>query len=228
MSENVGEIASFRWTERSEQAAVDVAQDTLSDAQIAAKAAVNPRTLDRWKAHPEFAARVEAHVATYRRIVRSRGIAIVENRVDALSERWRRLQRVIDARAQEMAGECAGGETGLLVRQVKFVKVLELQKATARRLAAGEIDEDDLSDEDFAPTRQVRPVLEYAVDTGLLAEVRHHEEQAAKELGQWVERTEVETRDTSALDALKRRLALAAGTGGVPEVPGEPEPSRGA
>ena len=219
--------ATFRWTERSEQAARDVAQDLLTDTQIAANAGITQRQLERWKSSAEFAARVEAHVATYRRIVRSRGIAIVENRVDALSDRWRRLQRVIDARAQEMAGECAGGETGLLVRQVKFVKVLELPKGTARRLSAGEIDEADLEDGDFVPTKQSRPVLEYAVDTGLLAEVRHHEEQAAKELGQWVERTEVETRDTSALDALKRRLALAAGTGGVPEVPGEPDGAGG-
>jgi hypothetical protein len=31
-------------------------------------------------------------------------------------------------------------------------------------------------------------VEEYAVDTGLLREMRAHEEQAARELGQWVER----------------------------------------
>lgn len=190
MKQNVTGSEPFAWNTKREQAAEDLARDSDSDEQIAQRAGVARTTLHRWKAHPEFAARVEAHVATYRRIVRSRGIAIVENRVDALSERWRRLQRVIDARAQEMAGECAGGETGLLVRQVKFVKVLEVPKGIARRLADGEIDEADLEDADFVPTRQSRPVLEYAVDTGLLAEVRHHEEQAAKELGQWVERSE--------------------------------------
>jgi len=37
----------------------------------------------------------------------------------------------------------------------------------------------------------VRIVEEFAVDTGLLAELRQMEQQAAKEVGQWVDRGEV-------------------------------------
>jgi len=39
----------------------------------------------------------------------------------------------------------------------------------------------------YKPTRTGRTIEEYAVDTGLLAELRAHEKQAAQELGQWSE-----------------------------------------
>jgi hypothetical protein len=41
-----------------------------------------------------------------------------------------------------------------------------------------------------------REIEEFAVDTGLVREIRAVHEQAAKELGQWVERSEVDQRTT--------------------------------
>jgi hypothetical protein len=46
-------------------------------------------------------------------------ISVRESRVNALQDRWERLQRVINERAVEMDGEIAGGGTGLLVRDYK-------------------------------------------------------------------------------------------------------------
>jgi len=66
------------------------------------------------------------------------------------------------AAAVEFA-EVPGGTTGLLVH-------------TYKAIGTGEF---------------VEKVDEYAVDTGLLAELRAHEKQAAQELGQWVEKGEI-------------------------------------
>lgn len=41
---------------------------------------------------------------------------------------------------------------------------------------------------------------EYAVDTGLLRELREHEKQIAQELGEWTEKSEVATSGTLSLD----------------------------
>jgi Helix-turn-helix of insertion element transposase len=185
-----------RWTKPKERAALLLSEDRLTDEEIAADLGIRRRTLAYWKDDPEFAARVAEHVEAFRKAVRSRGIACLENRVDALSDRWKRMQRVITERAEELEGECAGGGTGLLVRQVKSV-------------GSGPL---------------AREVEEFAVDTGLLKELREHEKQAAQELGQWTERRDV----TSAGEAIAY-LVLPPGESGdsepgdAPGGPGEPD-----
>lgn len=73
------------------------------------------------------------------------------------------MLRVIEARSKDMA-EVPGGDTGLLVRKLKSI-------------GSGE---------------NTKTVEEYAVDTGLLSELREHEKQAAQELGQWINKSNVE------------------------------------
>jgi hypothetical protein len=164
MSENVSENGPFKWDRLREKAALLVAEDKLTDAKIGAACDVTERTIERWKRHPDFKARVAEHVEAYRATIRARGIAILENRVDALQDRWERMKGVIAARAEEHAS-IPGGESGLLVRTVRGVG----------------------SGEDF------ELVELYAVDTGLLRELREHEKQAAQELGQWTERKDLTT-----------------------------------
>jgi hypothetical protein len=149
-------------TTRQEDAAKLVAADELSDKQIAEQAGISDRQLRTWKKLPAFSAAVAEHRAAWRETVMQQGIADQAKRVAALQDRWLRMRRVIDARAEDMADEVPGGETGLLVRQIKSIG--------------------------FGANNQT--VEEYAVDTGLLKELRAHEEQAAKELGQWVDKHE--------------------------------------
>lgn len=158
------ETAEFKWTPQREQAAVHVAQDELTDEEIAGKLNITRMTLARWKTEPVFLARVDEHIAAYRAAIRRRGIAVVENRIGQLQERWRLMRQVIAERAEapEMQG-VAGGTTGLLVRTVKGI---------------GKGDDFQL-------------IELYAVDTGLLKELREHERQAAQELGQWAEKHEL-------------------------------------
>lgn len=189
-------MSQFRWNAKKEQAALDVAEDKLSNVEIAQRAGVTRQALILWKDHPDFKARVDQHVAAYRAAIRRRGIAIVENRVAALQDRWERMQRVIAERAEEMNGEdVAGGETGLLVRTYKMIG----QGVFAER------------------------VTEYAVDTGLLKELRAHEEQSAKELGQWTDRAELEVRDVGIAEELDRKLAGLFAATDESGVPGEPD-----
>lgn len=155
----------FAWTAQREDAAGLVAADERTNAEICAQVGISRQTLANWKNSPEFAARVEEHRADYRATVRSRGIARLERRVEALHDRWVRMRRIIEERAadRELAG-VPGGTTGLIVKHTK---------------AAG-------SGETF------QLINEYVVDAALLRELREHEKQAAQELGQWIETRLVE------------------------------------
>lgn len=181
-------MSDFEWSELSEEAAKDLSLGELSDEAIAEKAGVSRRTLATWKLHPEFATRVAEILDAFRARIRRRGIAILERRVDALDDRWRRMQRVIEERgADPKMVDVPGGATGLIVHNVKGV---------------GKGD-------DF------RLIDLYEVDTGLLKELREHEKQAAQELGQWVEKQETKAETTHHFDErFKAALARSYGKPG--------------
>lgn len=158
MSQNV---TGFRWTKRREQAAYLVADDTLSDEEIARQCRVSQRTVARWKAVPEFQRRVEEHRAAWREAVRSHGIAVKERRILALADKVRRLEQILAERAAR-GGVEPGSSTGLLVRQLK---------------AAG-------------AGRHQQLVEEYVLDAPLLREYRELLRQVAQELGEWIDKRE--------------------------------------
>jgi hypothetical protein len=163
MSSSEDQTRPFRWTTKSEEAAALLAADRLTNDQIAEQLGLHRATLARWKQHPEFMARIDELVEAFKKTVRRRGIAQLERRVDALNDRWQRMQQVIEERAADPTmGEVPGGKTGLVVRQLKGI---------------GKGD-------DF------KVVEMYAVDAGLLAEMRNTEKQAAQEMGQWTEKTQ--------------------------------------
>lgn len=92
--------------------------------------------------------------------IAQQGIADKRNRINAYDERWKRLHQVIEARAVAHNGDAPGAESGWLVRTYKQVG----QGPMARLME------------------------EWAVDTGLLSEMRALEQQAAREMGQWVDK----------------------------------------
>jgi transposase-like protein len=105
----------------------------------------------------------QARVRCHLEAALTQGIAERLNRVRALDDRWLRMRRIIAERAvsAEMQG-VPGGTSGLLTHTVKGV-------------GGGE---------------NFQMVNEYAVDTGLLRELREVEKQAAQEMGQWTEKHE--------------------------------------
>lgn len=149
-------MTRFVWTEARETAAGLLAEDRLTDEQIAELIGVKRQTMALWKNRPEFKARVEAIVEKTRAAVEAEAIASKRNRIAALNDRWARMRRVVDERAADPdMADVPGGKTGLLVR-------------TYRSIGSGPFAE---------------RVEEYAVDIGLLKEFREHEEQAAREIG---------------------------------------------
>jgi hypothetical protein len=151
----------WSWTQARETAASLVADDILSDIEIASKAGVGKATLERWKKVPLFYARVldirEALRKTAAAGALQHGVANCRERMMCLNEQWNRLQRVVSERAKAPDMQnIPGGRTGLLVRRVRSIGGDET-------------------------------VDEYAVDTGLLHEIREYAKQAAQEMGQWVE-----------------------------------------
>jgi len=193
--------ASNSLTTRQEKAAALLAVDSISDVEIAAKCGITDRSLNRWKSNPQFAARVQKlrdeAAERIREEVITTGIADRVNRVKRLNDDWIRMQQVIKERGEsaEME-EIPGGQTGLLVRQIKGIG----------------------KGEDF------QIVEMYAVDAALLSQLTAHEAAAAKELGQTIDRHEIDVRDTTAADSLDRKLAGLAARIGAPPVPSEPEP----
>lgn len=150
-------------TSRKEQAALLVARDEKTDEMISAEVGIGRATLKRWKQESRFAQRVEEHRTTWREQVTQTGIAVMEQRVATLNDLHARMLTVIAERAQspEMQ-DVPGGTTGLLVHQMKAIG-----------------------------TGQNQTVIdEYVFDAALVREIRAHQEQVAKELGQWVDRRE--------------------------------------
>jgi hypothetical protein len=161
MSENV---RLFRLSARRVKAAQLLAEDRLTDEQIAARVGITDRQLRRWKRQPAFTDLVTEIAERLAAEIRGKGLVELSNRVDALNARWVRLHRVIDARAKDKTLTAPGADTGLLTR-------------TQKQIGSGD---------------SAVIVEEYQVDTGLLKELREHEKQAAQELGQWSDKAKVE------------------------------------
>lgn len=166
-----------------------VAEDKLSDEAIAEKFNITRRTLARWKRLPLFATRVEEHRTAWREQVKAEGIANKQNRIDRLNQRAGLLDQVIAARAE------ANQKRNLLVDGRP--KREDAEDATAH-LAAVVAHEKQIDFDDYAAAGAETGLMvhtvtylkdgrreEWAVDTGLLKELREHEKQAAQELRQW-------------------------------------------
>jgi hypothetical protein len=165
MSQNVPENGEvFRWTVARNRAAALLADDELADHEIAARCDVTRRTLTRWKLIPAFASRVAELVREAGDVASRYAIGKKASRLHGLDDRRRRMAQVIEERAADPAMQgVPGGKTGLLCH-------------TTKSIGGGD---------------NAREVDEYAVDTGLLKELREIEKQAAQELGQWTEKREV-------------------------------------
>ena len=151
-------------TETQLKAVALVVADDLSDEDIAKAVGVGRSTLARWKKYESFKAACAKTIEESEKTILNVPIAQRRRRVDALQDRWRKMKRVIEARtvmATDDEGRVIpGGDTGLLVKQY-------------RGIGHGE---------------SFTMVEEYAVDTGLLREMRELEKQAAQEVGQWIDK----------------------------------------
>lgn len=179
---------NFELTKERKLAARLLWEDDLTDEDISEQVGISPRTLYRWKGQPEFRAEIKRLGDEWAATVMSVGVAKRENRVAALNDRWELLKQVVIERAAWYAAPDDSGDddaepiapgagTGLMVKQVKSVG--------------------------FGENNMV--ITEWVVDTGTLAELRAIEQQAAKETGQWLDKSE--SKLTVDMESAIRKLA---------------------
>lgn len=183
---NANPETPFRMDARKERAALLLAEDERPDGEIAATVGVHVSTLWRWRQHPDFAARVGDHVGALQAAMLRYRVAKKRERMRVLDDLHAAELAVIDARAARYAAKLGDDPEAVAA-------------SAARRVFAGK-DRDDADIPAEAATGLLveketvnnagHRTVEWAVDTGLLREIRATHEQAAKELGQWVERTE--------------------------------------
>jgi hypothetical protein len=118
-------------------------------------------------------------IAAFRANIKAEGIANQQNRVDAMNDRWERMVRLIEARAEAYA-DGPGGHTGLVVGQLKTVKHIDTTDDDGERVWTQE-------------------TWEYTFDAALTKELREVERAAATELGQIISKSEVSGPDGGAI-----------------------------
>lgn len=195
----------FRWTAHHDRAVALVADDQLTDVQIAAELGIAPITLARWKRHPLFTAAVGRYRGEVRARIVARGVRAKENRLDTLNALYAGLLALKDARAADpaMAG-VPGGDTGLIVAKPLLVKVYEEAPVQGFDEDGKPIPDDILADREYlASVKRSVIVAEYAIDGGLIKSLTDVMKQAAIELGEWNEKNDRGDR----LEEFMRQLA---------------------
>ncbi len=108
----------FKWDADKTRAATLLAVGDLTNDQIAETLDIGIATLYNWKNHGEFKQEVLRLKAEIREEILYNEIADLVHRVRRYNKRWKQIDRLIDARAKEHR-EVPGGDTGLLVRDIK-------------------------------------------------------------------------------------------------------------
>lgn len=158
----------YRWNKASTRAAQLVAEDALTDEQIADQVGWSRASLTRLKRRPEFQARVASIVADTAAALKAKGIAEAQARIDDHVDLHKRLRQIIEERAaDETWADKPGWKSGLLVHNIKQV-------------GAGP----------YASTVDV-----FDTDTALVNTINANKKQIAQERGQWAEKRELTGKD---------------------------------
>ena len=168
----------YAWSAAQEKAAILLADGVMTQAEVAAEVKVTRQTVGTWLRQPEYRAHIAALQKEIIAHVKELGIASKEARLIAYNDRWQRLRQLIAARGAEYGtvqevGEgfqtnpVPGGDTGLLVRQVKV--------------------------QGHGEDRTT--IVEFAADTAVLKAMLDLEKQVAQEMGQFVQRTDLTSGD---------------------------------
>ena len=145
---------------KKEQAAQFVAEGRYEYGEIAEKIGIDRVTLHRWRKDEKFAARVARLSLEFSEGAKARAIRRKDYRVNVLADLQNRLMAVIEARAADPSMAELPGG--------KTGLLVRKPLASGGMLVGEEI----------------------AVDTGMIRELRAVQEQAAKELGQLVDKHE--------------------------------------
>ena len=133
-------------SKKRELAAQMIADDELSNREIAEQLGVVERTIERWCKNQEFKERVAEIAKAYADRVLNKGIARKEKRLEILKNLQSKLEQVISERAADPElASIPGGKTGLVTKQLKgigkggdfqVVEVYEVDTATLKEIRA--------------------------------------------------------------------------------------------
>jgi phage terminase small subunit len=130
----------------------------------------------------EIQAAIEEKTAEIER----RGIALHQNRVDALVARHKLMNQVIEERAAHpFYADVPGGTTGIVLKRLKTVK---------------HVYDADPDDPDGKPSQMTVESWEVEDNVTLLRELREHEKQIAQELGEWVDKQQFDGSSTQVVE----------------------------
>ena len=206
----------FCWSEKTEDALRYLVEGRLTKKAICQVLGISTSTLKSWTENPEFAGRLDEELRVYHDETHSLGIASREHRLEAQNRRHRAIQQIQDERAEfyrQYFPDVPGGSTGLLTVTYKPLgkkKVYDRKKKTWNEVM------------EYVP--------EHSFDVALCKEQRELEAMASKEMGQTVQRMEVEYTDNRVADSLERKLTALAERireRGLPQIahaPGETAP----
>lgn len=173
------ETRSQNVTGKKARAAVLLAEDELTDEQIADEVGVTRRQLARWKHDPEFNALIGDHVGQLQATALKFSIAKKHKRMEALDRLHRKALDVIDLRAQRFTVQADSPEEA--VRKM-FGSNTPPEAATGLLVRKETITASGMTS------------TEWTFDASLVKEIRELQKQAATELGQWVEKSEQDQR----------------------------------
>lgn len=172
----------FAWTQAKAQSAIRLAADELSDAEIATEAGVHVRTLGRWKEHPTFRDRVADHVAEQVKAMHRLEIAKKHKRVAILDRLHGKALDVIEYRAQRYSTQLGDDPEVVALSDAKRV----FGGSTPFEATTGLlVEKETVNNAGYRTT-------EWSFDAALVREIRALEDQAAEEMGQKVDRSEVQ------------------------------------
>lgn len=158
------------------RAALLVAEDDLTDETIAATIGITRRTLTNWKRNPEFAALVGDHIGQLNAGMLKLAVAKKRKRLEILDDLHTRQLQVITQRAERYALEA--DTAAAAAKRV-------LGTHTPPEAATGLLVREETINANGGST------VKWSFDAALTKEIRATQEQAAKELGQWVDKTEI-------------------------------------
>jgi hypothetical protein len=181
VTENGYKTVLYRWTEPRARAAILVADDELSDHAIAREVGVTRNTLAVWKRDPSFVERVNAHVAEKVAAMKRLAIAKVHKRVAVLDQLHTKTLAVIEHRAERYRAQAGDDAEAAATQAAKRV----FGSDTPFEATTGLLVEKETI------TNAGHRTVEWSVDVGLMKEIRALHQQAAEELGQKVERSEM-------------------------------------
>lgn len=174
---NARRVETSRNFTKKQRAAILLAEDELSDEKIAETVGVSRRTLATWKLDPDFAAEVGGYAGKIIADALRLPIAKKHKRIAELNDLNERYHRIIAARAERHAAALA--ESPEAAMRAVFGDVTPAEAATGMLVAQPKI------------AANGKTVTEWAFDKSLDSAIKETHKQAATELGQWTEKSEV-------------------------------------